>query len=1016
MKKYMGRIILLILPIILIANYNTFSSDKNKEEAIFGLKYQSFTEDFLVFTQEKEVYLPLDDFLFFLKIFHSVDNNIYEGYINNADSSFYIDFQKQEYKNINQVKHKLTADEWFQSDFQFYINTSVLSKIFDLNIKNYFNMLVVNVKAKYELPVLRSMKAEYISNNFSRKNTCVEDAPLIQENKFEIINGGSLDYSIGSSFGNGIENYRLSSNLGLQVLGGELQYGFGGSSNNNILDYRNTYRWRYLIDNDYINSISLGQLNNPTLRNNVSRGYMKPYYKITGLQFTNNTYNTPKIFTNYIIEDIVEPEWNVELYINDQLFDAQKADLNGFYHFELPIAYGLTNIEVKYYGKKGEYLSSNEVLNIPAEFLSAGDFKYYISGGEDDFTKNFIIDASVASGVTDWFTNTISSSKLFQSDNLTIVNQSSINLFYNAVLNFTVTNTGVYECGLKLPQSLLGNLEIFYTSIDKSIKSSNFLNGNTLNILSTMNRIFGLPITMSLTGRRVFKEQSNSNNLNTSLSSYFNNISLSLRYNLIFEDKMNQILNKNQTLDASITYSVSSLPKFISFLGRPRFSLSSSYIPDNNEFTNITFGFQQDITNKVYLRGDYSYNLRNKMSYFKMGLSMNLTNFRSNFNANFYNSRQASYSTDLSGSLEFDSHNLSLSFINSTGASSLYGRSSAAIKFFEDKNLNGIFDGDDELIPEVDFTVTKGMVKKIRTNGYQTLNNLRPGFRYNIKVNPVSFPNPSLIPSITEFSFIAEPYSYKAIDIPCQIGGMVEGAATRESPDGKMKAQGGLKIHIVAKDDSFARKVNVFSDGSYFYVGLPIGKYKVYVDSTQQDILNCFSEPAIREFSIKSTPDGDYVSNLDFTLRPITEISEGDRLVTAAPSNPSIESIPPRQGDSSETGNQYTARRYFGYSSLKEFMPTKEMVAYLKEIIAYHKEDPDANILVAAYILDKNSAPESKELVDKRTDVVVNYLISNGVDVNYILANAEIISDKETIPGISIEKLEPGIVNIQIVK
>jgi len=249
----------------------------------------------------------------------------------------------------------------------------------------------------------------------------------------------------------------------------------------------------------------------------------------------------------------------------------------------------------------------------------------------------------------------------------------------------------------------------------------------------------------------------------------------------------------------------------------------------------------------------------------RIGWNMNMPSFRNNTNADLNQGRSAVYSSDMSGSVEFDSQNLKLSFLNSMGSSSINGKSSAAIRFYKDINYNNVYDKGDELIPEGDFSVLGSSAQKSDAGKYKIISNLVPNTRYNIQVKTESFPNQSTVPQITEFSFIAEPYSYKSIDIACHTNGFIEGSVYKKTGSGK-QGFGGMRIHVISKESKYQTSVLVFSDGSYFINGIPVGEYTAYVDSAQLKILGCVSAPAISEFKIKPSAEGDYVGSLNFIL------------------------------------------------------------------------------------------------------------------------------------------------------
>jgi hypothetical protein len=141
--------------------------------------------------------------------------------------------------------------------------------------------------------------------------------------------------------------------------------------------------------------------------------------------------------------------------------------------------------------------------------------------------------------------------------------------------------------------------------------------------------------------------------------------------------------------------------------------------------------------------------------------------------------------------------------------------------------------------------------------------NLIPYCKYNIVVEQSSFKNPLLLPTSSKFSFVADPNSYKLIDIPCYAAGVVEGAVVG---DNQKPLNNGVKIHIISTDSSYDKVIPVFRDGTFYNMGVPPGKYIAFVDSLQLKVLGYESNPSSINFNVRRTADGDYIEGLNFVL------------------------------------------------------------------------------------------------------------------------------------------------------
>ncbi len=995
-------------------------AEDNKEEAIYSFTYKDFESDYSVFFENDSVYIPLEDILTFLNIYYVIDDNhSLKGYVNNADSSFVIDFTAKAYKDITGTEGGIDNSHWFAGDLQIYIRSDVFCKIFNCNIRIYSRKLMLRLTCNYQMPVVRANRVFIRNENFERNQEDEDIGPLISDKVFRVLNGGTLDYSLGASKSVVSESYSFNSNLGMQVLGGEFQYQASGITQKGQLNLQENLRWVYQFSHDIIQNISLGNVYQFSQRGNNSKGYRKPLVKILGAQITNESTKIPNVFLNYIIEDYTEPSWNIELYIDNQLYDVQKSDLNGYYRFEIPVSYGVTNISVKYYGLRGEYVSTDKVLNIPSELLMPGDIIYTLSGGYDEYSDKNLIDGFVSVGLTDWLTTTVSGTKAESSGDYLVVSQSAINLFRNFLLNLTANNQGIYEASFRINTNTIGNYDIIYTNYDKSFTKYNSNKLGLLQLYTTYNNVLGLPVSFSIMGSRNIFENYNSNSINSMANFNLLGISFMMRYGMSFNDISFKVGEVHNSFSISSSYFINRMPSFISFLNGIRINATADINPKALNVNSVSGSIQQDLFKSILFNLNIDYYPPSRSTNLRLSLNFNLPQFRTTTNIDRNNQGAMSYSGTMNGSVEFDSYNLRFNFLNSLGSSGMYGKSSASIKFYRDLNYNKKFDESDELIPDIDFYLTTGLTNKINAGGYKVLSNLMPGETYNVKVKEETIPDPSMIPEYLEFSFVAEPYTYKSIEIPVQTGGIIEGLVTLESATGK-KGLGGAKIHIEDIKSDYSKSVNVFSDGSFFYSGLPVGKYRAYIDKAQLKILNCKSFPDVREIEIKPSAEGDYIGDINFELLKAGTLPTDERLIADIDKNRT--GYNPEALFSDLSRNTSVPEENFGSIS-SQLMPLlldypdafstaidPRIDAKLNQLAEYMANNPNVSVSVTSIVLKAQYSRHIKEISAKRTAIVVNFLESKGI------ARDRFTERYTTINNFSNYSLPPATMNAGIIE
>ena len=123
-----------------------------------------------------------------------------------------------------------------------------------------------------------------------------------------------------------------------------------------------------------------------------------------------------------------------------------------------------------------------------------------------------------------------------------------------------------------------------------------------------------------------------------------------------------------------------------------------------------------------------------------------------------------------------------------------------------------------------------------------------------------------LVPTYKDFTVVTDPNQYKLVDVPFYTSGIIEGAVEKRVPGQDVRPVAGLRIHIRSVDGTFQKTMRTYADGSYYSMEIPPGEYEAWVDDRQLEFLGMNSIPAIRNFHVQSTSEGDYIEALDFTL------------------------------------------------------------------------------------------------------------------------------------------------------
>jgi outer membrane protein OmpA-like peptidoglycan-associated protein len=992
---------------------------KEAEEGIFLLKYSNVVRTNInVVIYKNDLYIPTTTFLTALGIDNRLENGgkSISGFFIKEDSVYHISIAEGK-AIFNGIVTPISSDKYFLTDLEIFIRPEILSQIFGISIKPVFADLEVRVESKVDLPLLEQAKRNKNYKNMAfSTNNAFNFGPLLFDRNRSLLNGGMLDYNINATQSLNPRNRHYSYNLnsGIEILGGDLISSVRGSYDERSKLYLNSYnyKWRYFIsENPYLSQFSAGQVST-----GGSLGSSLPATSLTGVQISNDPAMRNQYFSTIVIEDKINPEWQVELWINNQLYGQKQSDMTGYYRFDLPINFGITNIELRYYGPKGEVISKKDFLNIPSGFLRPGEVRYAITGGKKFNSDEYLTTARLSAGITGFLSNSVLVTKMIGSDSISFVNNLALRIYQGITTTFDISPNSSYRATLSMNTESFGGLNFSFTQFDgvlaKSLKNQAMLSFG-LPRLSFLP--FGTSFQLSRNQRTTINEYNLIANLNTSFMSFYFNALLRATY---FENDGH--FNSNfQTVKLDLSHSVYSLAGIWEFLNRSRVGLSSIYDLSNHRFQNLEFFADKSVGSSANVRLGLNYNFVFDRPNVFVGVNLNLPTLRSSSTA-FFDGERGSISQNIQSTLAFDSYQNEL-FLKTGSMLSSTGMGALSVRFFLDENEDGEYTDGETLIPDVTFNVRNTSISRSSENTLSRVHNLVPYGQYNLVVNMESFKNPLWTPTSTEFSFIADPNSYKPIDVPCYSAGIIEGGVMRDNGKEK-RGQAGIKLHVMKMDSSWKQEVPVFADGNFYFMGVPPGDYVITIDSIQMVVLNVHSDPKSIPFTIKKTSTGDLISNLNFILlnnvpglAPDKQ-NDSKKVISASTSKPDQTSLDKAENylakliskDSnsiaendisknevvkseatdviSKDDGTVKMQNSFNYKTSKMTYLTLPMQKELDKVAAYLQKNSIAKLQIDGHSDNFGSPEENMAVSNTRTSEVVNYLSRKGIKKDRLLS------------------------------
>jgi hypothetical protein len=862
MSKPLQHFLLTLMILLCFAPKSYAQADVEYDEVYLEFRYLQLISTTVVgYYKNDTFYLPVGEIFNSLLIYNEFDWNVprIHGYINTESQSFSLNFANLAYRYQNN-RGELTQDDFYIDQFDIYLASDKFQEIFGMDFRIELSVMAMRLFAEERLPIrLRQERLQARQRLMNRIGTVELHEPRIGR-KPQVFNGGFLDYNLNLSTQR-FDTY--SSNLSL-VGGSELLFGdFQGSitiTNNDFgqTDIRyNNARWRYYNPSGLVRQVIAGNI--------INRG-ITINQPLLGVRVTNEPLFPTRVFDEFNLSETAVPDSEVEIYINDRLFDFLKVDESGRYDLRMPITYGINDIRVVKYGPDGQITETQQRLNVPFYFVPPKQLYYsayvaqtrvtnlnpnpYYVGlldvgyginrsntfrakgelvtGQEDAKNSFIAEYSNRA-FSRLITNIQYSPDRFETVNMSY--QSFGNNFLNVFASnfrpsYQELNNGIrYRYGAQGFVNLQNRVLPFY--VRAGYDQSDFTNLTTTNVNASVTaRVNRLAL---IGGFRQLTRSTETLNISQMRYQFSTSYSTPRTQNLwwpirgIFmraQLEFNENLATLDRIDFSASRSV--------FRGG-QFQTNISHFPISGQtsfFLTLSFDIPYARFNTSYRRSATNYtinqNVRGSVGYFPKD------------NIWLFDSRQQ------------------------------VGRSAVVFNTFIDTDGDGVYSDGDISMRYNSMRILGAGARSFQKKDRIIFTQLRQYENYNVEVNMGLVQDPTLVSLQDKFSITTDPNQFKYIEVPFSRSGILDGIVNRVD-GGRTQAVGGLTVRILSLRDSTITSARTFFDGSFYQMELVPGMYEVFPDTTQLAMLGLKSTPERYAFQITSSELGDFVS-INFEL------------------------------------------------------------------------------------------------------------------------------------------------------
>jgi cell division protein FtsN len=802
--------------------------------------------DITAIYKNDQIYLPIADMFQVLKINQKTSefNDTISGFFLDENNKYIIS-QPSHSIFINGKLIQLSEDELLNTETSsLALRLDLYGKLFGLDCKFNFSSLSVELKTNLELPVIKELRLEQMRKNISRLRGEIK-VDTTYKRRYHLFRGGMADWAIYSTqITGGTTVTRASLGLGAEFLGGETNIELSYSTQTHFDKRQQLYHWRWANnDTKLVKQITVGKIN--------SQSIASIYSPLIGTVITNAPTSFRRSFGSYTMSDFTEPGWTVELYINNVVVDYTTADAKGFYKFDIPLVYGSSNVEVKFYGPWGEERLKKQTINVPYTFMPKGEMQYTVAGAMvDDSTHSLFTRAETNFGVTRHLTlggGFEYLSSIISAPSIPFVTGSA-QLFNNFLVN------GEYAYGVRTkalfsyssPSDIVFDIDYAKYAEEQKAIIFNYLEERKVRV--------SIPISINkFTAYSRFSfiqnilKETNYSTAEATLSTYVKGVSANFTANANWIKDKEPYIYGNLALGFRFFHTLSFRPQV-------------QYDFTNNDpiFTKVEL--EENFSPRCNLSLMWENNIRSNINTveltFKYDLAFVQTSFNTRISKDYIMTGQSAR-----GSFAFGSGNGKVIADIRTQV----GRAGVTVIPFLDINNNNRRDDNEPITTGMDLRINGGRILSDAKDSIIRILDLEPFASYMLEFSDTQFDNIAWQIKNKTVSILMDPNQFKLLEVPVKIMGEINGMVFIKTGSGT-KAQGRILVNIFDENGNFVAKTSSESDGFYTYLGLAPGRYHAEIDSMQLTRLKYVSQPKQFDFEIFPSVNGDIIDNVEFVL------------------------------------------------------------------------------------------------------------------------------------------------------
>lgn len=600
-------------------------------------------------------------------------------------------------------------------------------------------------------------------------------------------------------------------------------------------------------------SVALGHLALPSVRN-----VMPGSAGGNGVAVSNRPLDQPNSFDRHSLRGELPPGWDVTLYYNDQLLGFQSSRADGQYAFDdLPLSFGNNEFRLVFHGPLGQLRVERQSFMLDRASLKPGELQYTLASQlADDGSVRSVAQAELGlgqrlTGQFGWVRRPGALSRMPQDYGQLGLLAYFDHLITSAQLSGLRGGGLLGELGVKTRLAGMA-VDLLHQQRQRGFVSEALAGVRQRTEIRLQGgwRLFGLPrLVLDFNAQRNATDGGGSNT------------QLGLRASaMLGGTAVSNSLRWQRTGDDTRTDGALQLSRRMADIG---FSAQFNYrVQPGASLQAVAISADHRLGDGYQLSAGLLRSMDTGLTLASAGFSKNLGAFGLALSASYSNQRELALGLQLFVALDRDPRSGRWQL----DGQPLAGSGAVSARAFVDRNMNGIRDADEELVPNAGFILNGGGRHPRLTGpeGTALLNRLAPGRYADIALDPTTLEDPQWRPLTPGTRVLPRPGRVELLEFPVIVTAEVEGTVWLVEANGKKRGIGAAQLELLDHDGQVVATTTSSADGYYLFHQVAPGLRRLRIAPDQAAKLKLQGALA-RDVDVPAS--GDFLSGQDLELR-----------------------------------------------------------------------------------------------------------------------------------------------------